>query len=167
MCREGVSLNKTADILQATFKHYFEMAMDHHTKATTASNIMLILVAAIITILTRARGETYAAYAIFGSIICLIGIFDMAWVWKQHERYHYWEKIAYGYQEELRTIVPLLKPIWYYKKAAEANSAAMFGTLFVFRDRYLHLFLHLIVLIIGIMMVILPRLIPNFFKISG
>lgn len=32
---EPVNLEKKADILEATFKHYFDMAMDHHTKAGT------------------------------------------------------------------------------------------------------------------------------------
>ncbi len=43
---EYVSVNKRADILQATFEHHYKMAMDHHTKAATTSNILLVIVGA-------------------------------------------------------------------------------------------------------------------------
>ena len=42
------SLEKRAEILQASFEHYYKMAMDHHTKAATTSNLLLIIVGALI-----------------------------------------------------------------------------------------------------------------------
>ncbi len=48
---EHVSIEKSADILQATFQHYFNMAMDHNAKVATTTNILLVVVGAIIAII--------------------------------------------------------------------------------------------------------------------
>ena len=143
-----VNLEKSADILQATFKHYFEMAMDHHTKAATTSNILLIIVGAII-------GLSGLDNKVGGLAVFVIGLFGAAWAWKQHERYHFWEHIAYEYQKELTQIVPMLKTGEAYYDGAQQATAKEFGSLFAkrIRDRYLWVSLHGIVAVMGLVLI--------------
>ena len=96
-----VSVDKSADILQATFKHYFDMAMDHHTKAATTSNMILIIVGAAIGLVGLDNDLGGVVDFVGGATVFIIGLFGTVWAWKQHERYHYWEYIAYEYQKEL------------------------------------------------------------------
>jgi hypothetical protein len=51
------------------------MAMDHPTKAATTSNILLVVVGAIITLM----GFNKEISTIGGVVILIIGIFGMAW----------------------------------------------------------------------------------------
>lgn len=140
---------KKADILQATFKHYFGMAMDHHTKAGTTSNILLIIVGAIITIIgfdqTNALADMSGGIAIFA-----IGLFGAIWTRKQHERYFYWQTIAYEYQKELAKIIPNFKTgEEYYEYADEKTDKEGYSFIRKIRDRHLWVFLRCIVAIIG------------------
>lgn len=147
-----VNVEKSADILQATFKHYFEMAMDHHTKAATTSNILLVVVGAIIALV--GLDEKVCGVVDFGGALAVfvIGLFGAMWAWKQHERYHYWQHIAYEYQKELTKIVPMLKTGYAYNDGAQEAAAKKFGSLFARRilDRYLWVSLHGIVSAIGL-----------------
>ncbi len=147
-----VNLEKSADILQATFKHYFEMAMDHHTKAATTSNILLIMVGAIIGLVGLDNKVGGAVTFVGGLAVFVIGLFGAVWAWKQHERYHFWEHIAYEYQKELAKIVPMLKTGEAYYEGAKEATAKEFGALFAKRilDRYLWVSLHGIVAVIGL-----------------
>ena len=149
---QSVNVEKRADILQATFKHYFDMAMDHHTKAATTSNILLIIVGAIIGLVGFDNKLGGVVDFVGGFAVFVIGLFGAAWAWKQHERYHYWEHIAYEYQKELTKIVPMLKTGEAYRDGAQAAAAKEFGPLFAKRilDRYLWVSLHGIVAVIGI-----------------
>jgi hypothetical protein len=153
---EYVSVDKSGDILQETFKHYFEMAMDHHTKAGTTSNILLIAIGAII-------GLVGLDNTIGGFAMLVIGLFGAVWTWKQHERYHYWEHIAYEYQKELTKIMPELKTAEVggdYDRAAQDDAAKAFGHLFAKRihDKYLWVSLHGIVAVIGMVLIVVPVL---------
>lgn len=144
------SLEKKADILNATFKHYFEMAMDHHTKAGTTSHILLIIVGAIITLVGLDKTGKDVDMA-GGLVICLIGLFGAVWARKQHERYSYWQHIAYEYQKELAKIVPDFKTgPDYYKCAKQAVKDDGYRIINRIRDRHLWVSLHLIVAIIGL-----------------
>ena len=149
------NLDKKADILQATFKHYFDMAMDHHTKAGTTSNILLIIVGAIITIIgfeeTRELADMGGGIGIF-----IVGFFGAIWVRKQHERYFYWQTIAYEYQKELAKIIPNFKTgEEYYAYADKEADKEGFRFIRKVPDRYLWVFLHCIVAIIGLSVFIL------------
>ena len=135
-----VDLNKEADILQATFKHHWDMAMDHHTKAGTTSNILLVIVGAIITLVAYRRDVPGVAFGVGGFAVFVIGLFGAVWVWKQHERYHYWENIAKEYQKELAIIVPKLKTIDAYDKHAQEAAWKDFIFTRTIMDRYLWLF---------------------------
>jgi uncharacterized membrane protein YiaA len=149
---EYVSQDKSAEILQGTFKHYYEMAMDHHTKAATTSNILLIIVGAIIALVGH-NIENYGVVGVAGGLtVFVIGLFGAVWVRKQHERYRYWEHIAEKYQEELAKIVPLLKMRVDYHKGAQDDAANIFGSLFARKilDRYLWFSLHIIISVIGL-----------------
>lgn len=106
-----VCTDKSADILRAMFEHYYKMAMDHHTKATTSSHMLLIVVGALMAFIGLdnklcGTGDIWAAV-----LIAVIGVFGILWVVKQHERYFYWEGIANGCQEELTKMVPELKTV--------------------------------------------------------
>jgi hypothetical protein len=153
---EYVSVDKSGDILQDTFKHYFEMAMDHHTKAGTTSNILLIAIGAII-------GLVGLENTIGGVAMLVIGLFGAVWTWKQHERYHYWQHIAYEYQKELTKIMPELKTAAVggdYHRAAQDAAAKAFGPLFARRihDKYLWVSLHGIIAVIGIVLIVVSVL---------
>jgi hypothetical protein len=153
-----VSLEKSADILQGAFKHYYEMAMDHHTKAGTTSNMLLIIVGAIIGLIGFDNKIGGIMDLAGGFAVLIIGIFGAVWAWKQHERYCYWEHIAYEYQEELIKITPELKTAQSgkdYARHAQDAAAKKFGAILARRidDLYLWVFLHCIVAAIGIMLI--------------
>lgn len=118
---ESVNLEKRADIFQATFKHYFEMAMDHHTKAATTSNILLVIVGAIIGLISLDNKVGGVVNFIGGCAVFVIGLFGAMWAWKQHERYYFWQHIAYEYQKELARLVPMLKTGEAYYDGAEED----------------------------------------------
>ena len=147
-----LSQDKRADILQATFKHYFEMAMDHHTKAATTSNILLVIVGAIIALVGLDKKVCGVVDFGGGLAVFVIGLFGAVWAWKQHERYHYWQNIADEYYEELTKIVPMLKTRDKYDEDAKEAAAEEFGTLFARRilDRYLWVSLHGIIAVAGL-----------------
>jgi|SRR5215212_5285673 len=151
-----VSPDKRADILQATFEHYYKMAMDHHTKAATTSNILLILVAAILTLVgldkVVCRDVVDVGSAIGVIVIALLGA---GWAWKQHERYQYWEYIAYQYQEELTNIVSGLHTGRYYYDAAQEDAAQKFRSFRSFfarklKERYLWPIVFGVIAVIGL-----------------
>ncbi|RIK80870.1 hypothetical protein DCC62_03055 [candidate division KSB1 bacterium] len=150
--KEYVDIEKSADILQATFQHYFNMAMDHNAKAATTTNILLVVVGAIIAIIghdNEIKGLVDSGGAI---AVCVIGIFGVVWVRKQQERYHYWQSIALQYQEELIKIVPVLKTRDTYEKHAENVAAEEVGPILARRiyERHLWVTLHIIVVILGL-----------------
>ena len=144
-----VTLNKSADILQATFKHYYDMAIDHHTKAGSTSNILLVIVGVIITLVTYRNDGSGVTFGVGGLVVFVIGLFGAVWVWKQHERYHYWENIAREYQKELANIVPMLKTIDAYDEHAQEAASKEFIFARSIKDRYLWVLLHIIIASIG------------------
>jgi hypothetical protein len=156
-----VSNDKRADILQSAFEHYYGMAMDHHTKAATTSNILLVIVGAIL-VLVGYDKELCRSDIDVGSAIAVmvIGLFGAVWARKQHERYHYWEFIAIAYQRELKKIMPDLKTRHAYKDNAETHAESQFGHFFAktVKDRYLWVILHVIIAILGAVLLILSLL---------
>ncbi len=153
---EHVSIEKSADILQATFKHYFDMAMAHNAKAATTSNILLVVVGAIIAIIghdNELKGLVDSGGAI---AICVIGIFGVIWVRKQQERYHNWRSIALVYQNELTQIVPLLKTEKVYEEHARDQAEKELGKIlarWIF-ERHLWVTLHIIVFTVGLSLIL-------------
>ncbi len=144
-----------ASILQATFEHYYGMAMDHHTKAATTSNILLAIVGAIL-VLVGYDGEISRNPVDIGSSIAviIIGAFGAIWVLKQHERYYFWEFTATQYQIELQEIMgkPKFKTGLEYEDDAKAYTEEEFGWFVAkfLRDRYLWAGLHVLVVLGGI-----------------
>ena len=122
--QKQASLDARANILQATFQHYFGMAMDHHTKAATTSNFLLIIVGVIISFVSfdTVIGGTVALVS--GLAVFVIGLFGMVWTRKQFERYTFWQHIAHQYQKDLAKIVPELTAEDVYRKSAEVAAAA-------------------------------------------
>jgi ABC-type nickel/cobalt efflux system permease component RcnA len=156
-----VCVDKRADILQATFEHYYGMAMDHHTKAATTSNILLGIVGAILVLVGLDKGTCRSVLDVGSAIaVMLIGLFGAVWAWKQHERYHYWQFIADEYQKELKKIMPELETRHAYENGAEAHAKDQFGHFFAktLKDRYLWVILNLIIIVIGIGLLILSLL---------
>jgi len=149
---EHVNIDKNADILQATFKHYYDMAMAHNAKAATTSNILLVVVGAIIAIVGYDKVPQNYLHRIGAIAICVIGVFGVVWVRKQQERSHYWESIALQYQTELTKIVPLLKTRDAYEEEAVKTSEKEIGKIFTRRilERHLWVTLHIIVVILGL-----------------
>ena len=148
---ELVGPETRASILQATFTHYFHMAMDHHTKAGTTSNFLLIIVGAIISFITLGQNISYTEYLISGLALVVIGLFGAAWTWKQHERYYFWQHVAYEYQAELKKIVPGLKMGCEYYDAAKCCAAKKYTTFFAktVHERWLWVSLHGVIAVIG------------------
>lgn len=158
-----VSVNQRAAILQATFEHYYGMAMDHHTKAATTSNILLVIVGAILVLVGFDTSICRSVVDIGSAVaVTLIGIFGAVWVRKQHERYHYWEFIAIEYQKELKKIVPGLETRHAYKNGAEAAAEKQFGHFFAktLKDLHLWVMLHVLVAAMGIVLLLLSLLMP-------
>jgi hypothetical protein len=145
-----VNLEKRADILQQTFEHYYRMAMDHHAKAATTSNILLIIVAALIGFIGMDNKLGGSLDILSGFAVSIIGLFGVVWSWKQQERYEFWEQIAYKYQEALVNIVPL-NPATAYYACAKESTAKKFGPHFAeIHDRVLWVALHFFIVLIGI-----------------
>jgi hypothetical protein len=118
-----VSTDKRADILQGTFEHYYGMAMDHHTKAGTTTNILLGIVAAVLVLLGYDEKVCRDFVDIGATVaVIIIGLFGAAWVWKQIERYKYWAFIADRYQAQLIEIWPEFNSRDVYKHRAHAAS---------------------------------------------
>ena len=67
-----VSVDKKADILQSTFEHYYRMAMDHHTKAGTTSNIILVIVGAILVLVGLDGGICRSEVDIISAIALIL-----------------------------------------------------------------------------------------------
>ncbi len=156
-----VSVDKRADVLQATFEHYYRMAMDHHTKAATTSNILLVIVGALLVLVGLDEKICCSGVDIGSAIaVILIGLFGAVWAWKQHERYHYWEFIAIKYQQELKKIMPGLETRHSYKNGAVAYAKDQFGHFFAetLKDRWLWVILHFIIVVMGITLLILSLL---------
>ena len=147
-----VHLDKRADILQCSFEHYYKMAMDHHTKAATTSNLLLIIVGALIALVGHDNDLSNGIDVVGGFGIFVIGVFGAVWVLKQHERYFFWQLIAKKYQEELAKIVSEFKTGEEYdKEFASAEVKMKFGWISDKKwDRRLWIILHSIVAFIGI-----------------
>lgn len=146
----NVEPEKSADILQATFKHYADVGLDHQRQAATTSNILLVVVGAIIALVGFDK-EVCGVVDVGGAVaVIIIGAFGAVWSWKQHERYTYWKFIAEEYQKELVKIVPMLKTENKYKKHVEMVTAKDFGGFFArtLHVRYLWVFLHIIIVVI-------------------
>ena len=149
--QEQVDKDTRANILQMTFKHYFEMAMDHHSKAATTSNFLLIIVGAIISFINLDTGIGGTVDVVGGLAVFIIGLFGAAWTWKQHERYSFWQHIAYEYQKELTKIVPNLKTGRDYYEVAENSAVDEYKSFFArsLHERWLWVTLHGLVAAIG------------------
>ena len=147
-----VSPDTRASILHATFKHYFEMAMDHHTKAATTSSFLLIIVGAIISFVSLDGKIGGTVDFVSGLAVFVIGLFGAVWAWKQHERYYFWQHVAYEYQKELQKVVPGLKTGEAYYDGAENAAAERYTSLFAktIHERWLWVSLHGIVAAIGL-----------------
>jgi hypothetical protein len=154
---EQVSLDTRANILQETFKHYFEMAMDHHTKAATTSSLLLIVVGAIIGLVSLDDQINGITDFSSGLAVFVIGLFGASWAWKQHERYYFWQHIAYEYQKELKAIIPRLKTGDEYYQVARDVATKRYGSLFAKRvhERWLWVALHGTVAVLGLGLMIL------------
>lgn len=152
---EQVSPDATANILRGTFQHYFGMAMDHHTKAATTSNFLLIIVGAIISFVTFDTAVGGTADLVSGVAVFIIGLFGMVWTRKQLERYTFWQHIAHQYQKDLAKIVPELTTEGVYRTGAEAAVSKKYKSLAKIHERWLWASLHGIVAIIGFGLVVL------------
>lgn len=68
---------RSGTVLHATFQNYFNMAMNHNAKAATTTNILLVVVGAIIAIIghdNEIKGIVDSGGAI---AVCVIGIFGV------------------------------------------------------------------------------------------
>ena len=147
---EQTGTDTSANILLATFQHYFRMAMDHHTKAATTSNFLLIIVGAIISFVSFDKVVGGAADIVSGVAVFIIGLFGMVWTRKQLERYYFWQHIAHQYQKDLAKIVPELTTEDVYRTGAEAAASEKYSFLAKIHERWLWASLHGIVAAIGL-----------------
>ena len=145
-------LENRAEILQASFEHYYKMAMDHHTKAATTSNLLLIIVGALIALVGHDNKLNDVIDVVGGFGIFIIGVFGAVWVLKQHERYFFWQLIAKEYQKELAKIVPeFITGEIYDEEFASGEAEEEFGWISEKKwDRRLWIIMHSIVAAIGI-----------------
>lgn len=82
---EHAGVDTSTNVLQATFKHYFEMALDHHTKAATTSNFLLVIVGAILTIISFDQVIGGTIDIVSSLAVFVLGLFGAVWTWKQLE----------------------------------------------------------------------------------
>jgi hypothetical protein len=165
--------DKKADILQANFEHYYRMAMDHHTKAGTTSQILLVIVGAILVLVGYDKDICSNPIDIVSALfVILIGLFGAVWAATQIARYRYWEYIALSYQKEMKKIFPEFKTRRAYKHRAEIHSGTTYpnfhrqyvlGPIKIgpiklgrcigkIKDRYLWVILHLVVVFMGLVL---------------
>ena len=152
---ERASLDTSANILQGTFKHYFEMAMDHHTKAATTSNFLLIIVGVLIGVVSFDDATHENVNFVIGVAVFVIGLFGMVWTRKQLERYTFWQHIAHQYQKDLAKIVPELKTEDVYCTGTEMAASEKYSSLAKIHERWLWASLHGIVAAIGLVPILL------------
>ena len=155
---DEISRDKKADILQSTFEHYYKMAMDHHTKAATTSNILIVIVGALLVIVGLDKQICRSPEDIGSAItMILIGFIGAAWAWKQHERYLYWECYSKYYQIDLKKLMPEFKTKEDYYDDAK-NYIKGKGRIMAFfadrKDSYFWVLLHIIVMLMGILLLI-------------
>ena len=126
--------------------------MDHHTKAATTSSFLLIIVGVIISFVSLDASIGGTVDLVSGLAVFVIGLFGAAWTWKQHERYYFWQHIAYEYQNQLKRIVPELQTGKAYYGGAEDAAAERYPSLFAksIHERWLWVSLHGIVAAIGL-----------------
>ena len=166
---------RKVDIYQANFEHYYRMAMDHHTKAGTTSQILLAIVGALLVLLGYdddiCRNPIDIGSALF---IILFGAFGAVWAATQIARYRYWEYIAFAYQRKIKKIIPEFKTRYAYKRRAEVKSGTAYPNLrhpinigpinigpvkigrciMRVKDRYLWVLLHVSVFFMGVVLLL-------------
>lgn len=159
---DNFSREKKAEILQSTFEHYYKMAMDHHTKAATTSNILIVIVGALLVIVGLDKRICHSPEDIGSAVtLMLIGFIGAAWALKQHERYLYWECYANFYQNDLKNFMSEFKTKEDYKCKAKRyiNGKGRIMAFFTKRkDGYLWVLLHIIVILMGVSLLIYPFL---------
>ncbi|MDX1415141.1 MAG: hypothetical protein R3293_13170 [Candidatus Promineifilaceae bacterium] len=153
------NLDTQANILQGTFSHYYNVALDHHSKATSNTNILLAVLAAILVLVGLDNEVCPDAIDIGSTIgIMVIGLFGFVWTLKQHERYQYWKFIALEYQKEIIDLMPgNLKSPDDYKDLAQRKAEKIFfhslGSIIseegFLKDRRLWAILHLGIMLFG------------------
>jgi hypothetical protein len=157
---EQVSLDTRASILLETFRHFFEMAMDHHTKAAMTSSLLLIIIGAIIGLVGLDNKISGGTDVTSGLAVFVIGLFGASWAWKQHERYYFWQYIAYEYQKELKELIPSLKTGQDYYQGAQQIASKRYGSLFAkkIHERWLWVALHGTIAGLGLGLMVLAAL---------
>lgn len=147
---DQLHLDKKADIYQALFEHHYRMAMDHHTKAATTSNLLLIIVGSVLVL--AGFDDTICNSPVdkgCGIALMIVGTFGALWAYKQHERYQYWKHIATRYQCQLIEILSSLKTVEDYKKLAVRKMNPLDRIFARLSDRWLWVSLHIIIALIG------------------
>ena len=152
------SLDTSANVLQGTFKHYFEVAMDHHAKAATTSNFLLIIMGLIISFVSSDKVIDGTVDLISGVAVFFIGGFGVVWTRKQFERYTFWIQVAHQYQKDLAKIVPELKTEDNYYIYAKMGTAKKYGAFAKIHDLWLWALLHCIVAVIGLGVMVIAAL---------
>ena len=153
---EQASVDARANVLNSTFQHYFRMAMDHHAKAGTTSNFLLVIVGAIISFVSLDNINGGTVNIVSGLAVFVLGLFGGVWTWKQHERYAYWQHIAHEYQKELVKIVPGLKFERTYRPGAKDTSTEKYNYFFAVKlhERWLWVSLHGFISVLGLGLII-------------
>ena len=149
---EQDKINKQAEILQSTFEHYYGMARDHYAVTATTSNLLILIVSAILVMVGIDQEICKSPVDLGGAIaIFLIGAFGAIWALKQKERYCYWAFYAHKYSEELEAIMPGRKTRKEYRKEAKKHTKKKFGRFVAecVKDSHLWVYLNLIILLIG------------------
>ncbi len=152
------SIDTTANILQATYKHYFEIAIDHHTKAATTSNFLLIIVGVMISFVSFDTAVGGTVDLVSGAVVFGTGLFGIVWTRKQFERYKFWQHIAHQYQRDLAEMVPELNTENVYRPMAKASTEKDFKVLTRIHELWLWGSLHGIVAAIGLGLMVLAAL---------
>lgn len=165
-----------ARTLEAMFKHYADVGLDHQRQSEATSRILLVIAGAIVTLI-GVDGELIGIVDAVGAFaVAIIGGFGMVWSWKQHETYKYWTHIAEVFQEALFDLVlgprpegnvegkadseaaeepSIQKPrpgmVDDLKKYANAKTAKEYGDFVVYRVHVRHLWVgvHGVVMLLG------------------
>jgi hypothetical protein len=150
-----VGIDQEAQILQANFEHYYQMAIDHYTKAGATSHILLVIVGALLVLIGYDEEISCSRIDVISAILVMfIGAFGAVWAGRQMERYRYWQYIALKYQEKMEKIVPDFERKGEYETKAKEDSKKAFtkpfGSFFSWvGDPYLWVILNLFIVGMG------------------
>jgi hypothetical protein len=144
------------EVLWGMYQLNMEQSRHHQDQRATATNIILVLAAGVISLITYDQklggiGDFYLACCLMG-----IGVYAGLWGTKHHERVAFFRERARGYRQRLDELMPdaMLVAI---QKSADDKSEKKYKLLTRMRLWHLWLVLDLFIVAVGIILVVKIR----------